>query len=90
MMNDDWEWQAPMRTLTRELEAAGYRAFGSPTKKALDEGLAVQIEGGRGESAGAVIWIPDQRFVVSRGRLGGLLKATRCRCAAVRSRGRGR
>ena len=39
-----WEWGMPLRTLVRELERAGYRQYGVPTAKALDEGFAIRRE----------------------------------------------
>jgi hypothetical protein len=40
-----WEWDISNRVLGKELELAGYKAYGGPTKKALDEGLAARQNG---------------------------------------------
>ena len=39
-----WTWGVPLRTLVRELERTGYREFGVPTAKALNEGFAIRRE----------------------------------------------
>ena len=36
-----WDWQISNRVLSQELEDEGYKRFGKPTQKALNEGLAV-------------------------------------------------
>ncbi len=40
-----WEFGVPLRTLIGELEQAGYRSYGEPTRKALEEGLAIRRKG---------------------------------------------
>lgn len=42
-----WEWGVPLRQLIAELEQAGYRSYCTPTRKALDERLAVRCRGSR-------------------------------------------
>lgn len=40
-----WDWGVSNQALGKELEAAGYRSCGTPTRKALDEGLAIRCNG---------------------------------------------
>jgi hypothetical protein len=41
-----WGWQISNRIVGKELELAGYRRFGTPTRKAIEEGLAIRRAGG--------------------------------------------
>ena len=40
-----WDWGISNRILGKELKQAGYRWLSEPTKKALDEGLAIRRKG---------------------------------------------
>lgn len=42
-----WDWNVSNRVLGMALDEAGYRSYGSPTRKALDEGLAIKQASGR-------------------------------------------
>ena len=41
-----WQWDTSNRNVGKALEKAGYKRFSAPTKKAIDEGLAVRQDGG--------------------------------------------
>ena len=40
-----WDWDVSNRTLGKELEQVGYWSHGTPTQRALDEGLAIRRKG---------------------------------------------
>ena len=41
-----WDRGLSNRVLGKDLDQAGYRWYGEPTRKALDEGLAIRRKGG--------------------------------------------